>query len=183
MYVVSSPVISPVISPVSSVVVTPSNIIYNNNIVSPVPVVRSVISNVPIYNSFIRPYYYTDSGIGDNPVAIHDVVVEARHKYLDKWLYEFSETLQLLKIENGRVIIISHDESKLNDISKDSRRDLEQKSDYIGDEILTLTKCKKVLSLFCHKNNFKFYDVPHESRYVKKALNKYVIGKLKENKH
>jgi len=181
-----SPIYSPIVSPVSPLIVTPNNVIYNNNIVSPiVPVVRPVVQ-VPIYRPlinvpYIRPYFYTSSGIDENPIAVNDVVVEARHKYLDKWLYEFSETLQLLKIENGRVVVISYEESKTNDISKDSRRDLEQKSDYIGDEILTLSKCKKILSLFCHKNNFKFYDIPHESRYVKKALNKYIVGKLRES--
>jgi len=179
-------VVSPVTPVSSALLVTPNNVIVNNNLTTPFPSIVGPYVQIPAYRPqvsipIIRPYFYTDSGIGENPIAIHDVVVETRHKYLDKWLYDCSETLQLLKIENGRVVVISYEDSKTNDISKDTRRDLEQKSDYIGDEILTLTKCRKVLSLFCHKNNFKFYDIPHESRYVKKALNKYIVGKLRES--
>jgi hypothetical protein len=67
-----------------------------------------------------------------------------------------------------------------NDISKDSVEDLEKKSDFIGSEILTLSKNFKLLNAFVMKNNLKWYDLPHNEHYVRKEQAKYVEKKLDE---
>jgi hypothetical protein len=125
--------------------------------------------------------YYYDSGIGENPLAIHDTNKDIRYKFLDKWLFEdYPEIIRMLKISNSTVSVVSKSEVNTNDISKDSDSDLEKKSDYIGLNVLSLSKNKKILDTFCRKNNMKYYDIPHNEHFVKKAQAKYILKKLKE---
>ena len=126
-------------------------------------------------------YYYDSSGIGENPLAQHETNVDMRYKFLDKWLYEdFPEILKMLKVTNDNTIVLSEKESKDNDISKDNEATLEKKSDFIGNEILTLSKNLKILRALVTKNNLKFYDLPYNESYVKKAQARYVKAKLED---
>jgi hypothetical protein len=125
--------------------------------------------------------YYYDSGIGENPLAIHEVNEDLRKKFLGKWLYEdYPEILRMLKVESGVVRILSKTEAEKNDISKDSEDTLDTKIDFIAHTILTLSKNRKILNAFVIKNNLKWYDLPHNERYVRKAQFKYVMRKLEE---
>jgi hypothetical protein len=125
--------------------------------------------------------FYYDSGIGENLLAQHETNVDLRYKFLDKWLYEyFPDILRMLRVQNGSVKVVARDEAKNNDISKDSEQDLEKKSDFIGQEILSLSKNKKILSKLVEKNNLKWYDLEHNEHFVRKAQGKYVIHKLEE---
>jgi len=136
------------------------------------------------YSTVYRPHglYYYDSGIGENPLAQHETNVDLRYKFLDKWIYDdFPDILRMLKVEGNKVTVLSKADAEKNDISKDSESDLEKKSDYIGTEILTLNKNKKILNALCIKNNMKYYDLPHNEHYVRKAQGKYVKAKLSEN--
>jgi len=142
-----------------------------------VPIGRTIISAG-------NPYYYDDSGIGDNPLAQYDISKEIRLEFLDSWLYEdrYSNILRKLIVQNGKVIVASVEEEKKNDISKDSEKDLLAKSDFIGDEILSIGKVQKLLTRLVIKNNIKFYDIPHShnKKYVKKTIAEYVVDKIKE---
>lgn len=136
----------------------------------------------PRISSVYRPsnLFYYDSGIGENPLAQHETNSDLRYKFLDEWLYEdFPEILRMLKIEGNSVKVVSKSEVDNNDISKDSDTDLEKKSDFIGYEILTLRKNKKILDAICQKNNLKYYDL-HSNKYlVRKEQGRYVLKHLK----
>jgi len=144
---------------------------------------RPFVSNV---TSLINPasMYYYDSGIGENPLAQHETNQDLRYKFLDKWLYEDHDAciqiLKMLKVVDGRVKVLSKSEAKNNDISKDSEKDLELKADFIGFEILSLSKNRKILDTLIIKNNLKWYDLPHNESYVRKAQAKYVLSKLED---
>lgn len=175
-----TPVSSPIL-PISPLLPTP-NVVFNNGrtILSNIPRV-SVVGNVgvsTVYNP--NNLFYYDS-IGDNPLAIHKINTDLRYKFLDKWLHkDHSDILKMLKVENGSIKVLSKSETEKNDISKDSEKDLEKKSDYIGNEILTLGKNKKILWALCQKNNIRYYDLPHNEHYVSKSQARYVRRKLGE---
>lgn len=136
----------------------------------------------PYYNSI----YYGDryeSGIGESRLAQRETNIEIRYKFLDKWLFgEFREILKMLKVDGNFIKVIPKNEIADNDISKDTEADLIKKSDFIGMEILTLRKNKKILDALCEKNNFKYYDLLHKpyEEYVRKAQNKYVRKQLEK---
>lgn len=135
-----------------------------------------------VYNTNLNGTYYYDSGIGENSLARHETNVDLRYKFLDKWLYndDNQDILKMLKIDGKSVKVLSKSETEKNDISKDTESDIEQKSDFIGSEILTLAKNNKILEALCKKNSLKYYDLPHNQKYVQRAQAKYVKHKLTE---
>ena len=148
----------------------------------PLGLYPKVVSNISVANIYqpTSAYYY-DSGIGENPLAIHETNQDLRYKFLDKWLYDdYPQIIRMLKVNGSNITILSKSEAEKNDISNDSEADLEAKSDYIGYEILTLNKNKKILDTLCQKNNLKYYDLPHNEYFVRKAQAKYIIKKLEE---
>lgn len=125
--------------------------------------------------------YYYDSGIGENTLAQHDTNVDLRYKFLDKWLYEdYPDILRMLKIIDGSVKVLSEEETKTNDISKDTVEDLDKKSRFIGTNILSLAKNKKILNKIVLKTNMKWYDLPYNEHFVRKHQARYVRKKLEE---
>jgi len=159
------------------------------DVVTPILPVRSISSRYPYINtgfgvaSIFQPTsaYYYDSGIGENPIAQHDTNTDLRYRFLDKWMYKFfPDILRMLKVDNNTVHVLSESDTKNNDISKDSESDLEKKSDFIGSEILSISKNRKILNALVNKNNLKWYDLPHNKLFVMKAQGKYVKKKLEE---
>jgi len=146
------------------------------------PIVPRVVTNfgvTSIYNP--RSLYYYDSGIGENPLARHETNTDLRYKFLDKWLLEDNQDiLRMLKVDGNHVKVLSKEEAEKNDISKDSEKDVDKKADFIGYEILTLHKNGKILDALCMKNNLKYYDLPYNEHFVRKAQAKYVKSKLEE---
>lgn len=149
-------------------------------------VVNSVLSPI-IPNSYTSSILYGpklityDSGIGESDLATHEINHYLRYKFLDKWIFtDFSNILKLLEVKNGNVIVVSADEAAKNDIAKDSEKNLIKKTDYIGNEILTLSKNLKILKSLIKKTKMKFYDLPHNERAVKKTQAKYIKKKLNE---
>jgi len=195
----SSLVVEDIVTPISPIIPYASRTIYSN-----IPTVGVVGYNTGYntnynynygynYNNNIYGYpsiykvnsqgmYYYDSGIGENPLARHETNVDMRYKFLDKWLYndENQDLLKMLKVDGRSVKVLSKSESEKNDISKDSAAELEAKSDFIGDEILTLKKNKKILDAICKKNTLKYYDLPHNEKYVYRAQGRYVRNKLEK---
>lgn len=177
----SSVVIEDIITPILPVRTTLSNIPHISNIPQIIPRVNVVtgVGVTSVYNP--NSLFYYDSGIGESHLAQHETNVDLRYKFLDKWLYEdYPEILRMLKVEPGSVKVVSKNAEATNDISKDTEGDLERKSDFIGYEILTLEKNKKILDALCRKNNLKYYDLPHNEHFVRKAQSKYVKSKLEE---
>lgn len=162
-----------------------------DNVVTPVP--RPLIPLPPIvpktwnkvYNPLYGPNvtYYYDSGIGESSLAQHETNVDLRYNFLDKWIYrDFPEILRRLKVVDDRVVVLSEDEASKNDISKDSEGVLAKKSDFIGYEILTLSKNRKILDKILYETGLRYFDLPHYESIVKRAQAKYVKRKLSEMK-
>lgn len=154
-------------------------------ILTPAPILSTPY--VGVYPSVITyPYNtniaYYDSGIGDNPYAQYEINKELRYKFLDKYLHEdYPDILRMLKSTNGNITILSTSETEKNDISKDTDDILEDKIDFIGSKILTYAKNQKILNTIVNKNaGIKFYDLPHNTYYVKKEQAKYVKKKLRQ---
>lgn len=126
--------------------------------------------------------YIYDSGIGRNPLVQDEINNDMRYKFLDKFLYEdYEDIVKRLKVSDGKVRVVSKSESQTNDISKDTISDLEKKSDFIGDEILTISKVAKIMRKILQKTtNLRYYDLPHNEYYVMKAFAKYIRSKLDE---
>jgi hypothetical protein len=173
------------LSPTTSVIV--------EDIITPIIPARSFVSTTLNFPRAVTRFglstifqpssaFYYDSGIGENPIAQHETNEDLRYEFLDKWIYDdFPEILRMLKVQGDTVKVLSASEAKNNDISKDSEKDLEKKSDFIGSEILTLSKSRKVLQAFVDKHShIKWYDLPHNKHYVKKEQGKYVKRKLEE---
>ena len=146
------------------------------------PLVPRVVTKLGVTSVYApTSAYYYDSGISENPLARHETNQDLRYKFLDKWLFEdYPEILRMLKVNGSSVTVVSKTEAEKNDISKDSVSDLEKKSDFIGYEILTLHKNGKILDTLCAKNNLKYFDLPHNEYFVRKAQSKYVLKKLEE---
>lgn len=180
---------------------SPASSVFVEDIVSPILPARTVFTTYPpVYrNPLVIPRvvtglgvtsvytptsaYYYDSGIGENPLAKYETNEDLRFKFLDKWLFEdYPDILRMLKVNGSNVTVLSKTEAEKNDISKDSESDLEKKSDFIGYEILTLGKNEKILNTICAKNNLKYYDLPHNEYFVRKAQAKYILKKLEEMK-
>lgn len=124
-------------------------------------------------------YYY--DAIGDNPLVEYNVNRQMRYKFLDKWLYnDYPEILKMMKVTNGTVRVVSKEEERNNDISKDTADEMQVKSDYIARNILTLNKNRKILMTLMRKHVIKIFDMNTNTYFVKKAQKKYVIKKLKE---
>lgn len=180
---------------------SPASSVFVEDIVSPILPARTMFSTYqPVYrNPLVIPRvvtglnmtsvytptsaYYYDSGIGENPLARHETNADLRFKFLDKWLFEdYPEILRMLKVDGSTVNVLAKAEADKNDISKDSESDLEKKSDFVGYELLTLRKNEKILNTLCLKNNLKYYDLPHNEYFVRKAQGKYILKKLEDMK-
>lgn len=133
-----------------------------------------------MYPSLVSgPYFY--DAIGNNPIVEHNVNRQMRYKFLDKWLYkDFPEILKMMKVDNGTVRVISKDEERNNDTSKDSVSDNQAKSDYIAHNVLTANKNRKILIELKRKHVIKIFDMNINTHFVKRAQKKYVIKKLNE---
>jgi hypothetical protein len=137
----------------------------------------SVFSNIQTN----RPYLY--DGVSNNTLVRHEINSDLRYKFLDKYLYRnYEDILKRLKVHDNNVKVISTEEMSNNDISNDTKEDLIKKSDFIGRNILTLSKVKKILDKILDKTpNLRYYDLPHNEYYVMKAFAKYVKSKLNKN--
>lgn len=141
---------------------------------------KQVLTNASDYY-----YYYNqfDTGIDSNPLLQNKTNKELRYLFLDKWLYDdYREILKMLKVVDGSVKVLSSSDAKNNDISGDTTDDMEKKSDFIGFNILTLAKNKKLLDSFVFKTGIRWMDLGDNHRYVKREQAKYVKKKLEQMK-
>jgi hypothetical protein len=155
-----------------------------NGYVNPILPIKPILSPyISTYSTILhptRPFYY-DSGVGENPIVQYDTNENLRYQFLDEWLYEeYPKLLKKLQVGGSKVHVVSASEEKNNNISNDSESVLEKKSDFIGHEILTLSKNRKILESMIRKNNLKWYDLPHNKHYVMREQAKYVKRKLEE---
>ena len=138
-----------------------------------------------LYNNVIRPRYLVDidTGINDNYIVQRDITRAIMYKALDKWLYDdFSHVLKYLIVEkNGVVRVVKNEQEKENNkISSNSVDDLEAKSDYIGDKILTESSVREILIRIMRETRLKWYELPHHDQLLKDVIKKYLKKKLRK---
>jgi hypothetical protein len=174
-------VLSP-ISPLSPLTLSPfstvtQSVITNNNPLTIVtPIGPQVIATRPTYVVDI------DTGMDDNYIVQRDVTRYFLYKTLDKWLYtEFPNVLKYLVVDkNGSVKVVKNEEEKeKNSVSKDSVDDLESKSDWIEENILSESTMKEILMRIMRELGLRFYSLPHHEQLVMDVIEKYLKKKLR----
>ena len=187
-----------VLSPLTPLTVTP-NPLYNQinpyNALSPLSAVSQsvVVNNDPLtivtpigpvlYNNQPRYIVDVDTGMNDNYIVQKDVTLSIMYKALDKWLYnDFPNVLKYLVVEKNSVRLVKNEEEKdKNKVSNDSSDDLEKKSDYIGEQILTERATRDILIRIMRELGLRWYELPHHERLLKDVIEKYIKKKLKKH--
>jgi hypothetical protein len=189
-----STVLSPM-SAVSALSLSPTHKVFVRN--NPIMVGSTVKTLTPI--EFNKTYttlhtrngvsiLNTNTGIGNSSYTKYKIIQNMKFKYLDSALFKnYEDTLKYLKVENERVKVISSQAAKNNDISKDSKMDLMLKADFIENKILSDRKVEYIMDKILRQANIgtfyrslNYYDLPHNEKYVMKALNKYVLKKISD---
>lgn len=118
-----------------------------------------------------------DLGVGDGYLSQLEITDDLRYKFLDKWIYKIPKIMQRLKISGGNVEVLSKKAAASND-DDDNDKDLMKKSDFVAHDILTKRKAKKILWKLAKFNRVRFFDLPYNEEFVKKAFKRYVVNKL-----
>jgi hypothetical protein len=169
----------PPISTVSTMSTVSQSVIVNNDPLTVVTPIGPVLYNVPS-----RYIVDVDTGMNDNYIVQRDVTLSIMYKTLDKWIYEdFPNVLKYLVVDkDGKVRPVkSESEKDNNKVSNDSERDLEKKSDYIGDNILTERTVREILMRIMRELGLRWYELPHREQLLKDVIEKYIKKKLKKH--
>lgn len=161
-------------SPLSTV--TPSVIVNTDPL--------TVLSPIRTPLLYRRPGFMIDidTGVNDSYVVQRDVTKYLRYKTLDKWLYsEFPSVLKYLVVDKDNVRLVKNESERDNNkVSSNSVSELEAKSDYIGEHILTEEAMREVLIRIMRELGIKWYDLPHREDLVMDVVEKYIEKKLKK---
>lgn len=146
------------------------------------PVDNTIYSTL---TSFFNPYYNNiNYGIGESGLVRHNVNEYTRYKFLDHYLIkDYKNILAMLKIDNNMVVPVGENDKTI-DPSTEFEENITKKIDYIGFNILTLTKNMKIIDKILKKNRtIGIYDLPHMTDYVASAQSKYVKDKIRKNRN
>jgi len=160
-------------SPISTIT---QSIVTNNNPLTVVTPVGPVITT-------LRPSYIVDidTGMDNNYYVQRDVTKYLLYKTLDKWIFdEFPSVLKYLVVEKDSVRVVKNEaEKEKNDLSKNSSKENEMKSDWIEQHILGEDEMKEVLRRIMIELGIKFYELPHREALVMEVVGKYLKKKLR----
>jgi hypothetical protein len=164
--------------PITTVSAVTQSVIVNNDPLTVVTPIGPVLYNLP--NRYVVD---VDTGMNDNYIVQRDVTLSIMYKALDKWLYDdFPNVLKYLVVDKGQVRVVkSMQEKENNKVSNDSVSDLERKSDYIGDNILTERSTRDILIRIMRELGLKWYELPHREQLLKDVIEKYIKKKLKKH--
>lgn len=161
-------------SPLSTV--TPSVIVNTDPLTVVTPIGTPLLYRRPGFMVDI------DTGVNDSYIVQRDVTKYLRYKTLDKWLYsEFPSVLKYLVVDKDNVRLVKNESERDNNkVSSNSVSELEAKSDYIGENILTEEAMREVLIRIMRELGIKWYDLPHREDLVMDVVEKYIEKKLKK---
>ena len=164
--------------PITTMSAVSQSVIVNNDPLTVVTPIGPVLYNLP--NRYVVD---VDTGMNDNYIVQRDVTLSIMYKALDKWLYnDFPNVLKYLVVDKGHVRVVkSMNEKENNKVSNDSVSDLERKSDYIGDNILTERSTREILIRIMRELGLKWYELPHREQLLKDVIEKYIKKKLKKH--
>lgn len=156
------------LSSLSEIVVTPYKTeIVTTNVVAPL---------VPVLN------YEIDTGLNSSYIVQKDTTREILYLTLDKWLYspEMSHLLKYLTIVGGKVTPIAKEEDyKTNKISGESNSIIEQKIDYIQENLLGMEQMRKILTKITDELDYKWYDLLLHKKVVMEVIERHLKKKLR----
>jgi len=178
-----------VLSPLTPVTLSPlppvttavtQSVIVNNDPLTVVTPIGPVLYNVG------GPRYLVDidTGMNDNYIVQRDVTRGIMYKTLDKWLYDdFPNVLKYLVVEkDGNVRLVKSEQEKENNkVSSNTVSELEAKSDYIGENILTENSMREILMRIMRETGLKWYELPHREQLLKDVIEKYLKKKLRKH--
>ena len=130
----------------------------------------------------VRPSIDLDiTGMHENYIAQKQMTTYLMYRILDKWLYEdeLCSVLKYLKVRGDDVIVLTPEEAKKNKISEDSVQDIEKKSDFIHENILTEKAMKRTLLKIIAELGYKWYELADIESVVVEIVGKYIKKKLK----
>jgi len=161
-------------SPLSTV--TPSVIVNTDPL--------TVLSPIRTPLLYRRPTFMVDidTGVNDSYIVQRDVTKYLRYKTLDKWIYtEFPSVLKYLVVDKDNVRLVKNESERDNNkVSSNNVSELEAKSDYIGENILTEEAMREVLIRIMRELGVKWYDLPYRENLVMDVVEKYIEKKLKK---
>ena len=173
-----------VLSPLTPLTITqtPISTVTQSIIVNNDPL--TIVSPVGPALYYTRPGYVVDidTGVNDSYIVQRDVTKYLRYKTLDKWIYtEFPNLLKYLVVDKDNVRLVKNESERDNNkISKDNVKELEIKSDYIGENILTEHAIREILIRIMRELGIKWYDLPHREDLVMDVIEKYIEKKFKK---
>jgi hypothetical protein len=130
-----------------------------------------------------RPSYLVDidTGMDDNYYVQRDVTKYLLYKTLDKWIFnEFPSVLKYLVVDKDSIKLVKNEaEKEKNEISKNTAKENEMKSDWIEENILGETEMKDILKRIMNELGLKWYELPHRESLVRDVVEKYIKKKLR----
>lgn len=196
--VLSDIILSPtteVISPVSPVVyIDKQDKIITMSPISPVSPVflieDTVVSPTMINNkpavalnlNYSRPMYSLDVNLNKDKRIQKTMVKYFQTKTLDKWLTDsFSHILGYFEIKNGRVELVKDfSKAKKYDITKEKRKHIDMKIDFIEKYFLTESVIYRVLDKIVDQTGITWAKL-HDNSYVAKKMIRLKLEKLIKN--
>lgn len=156
-FLVSHDYLSPLspFSPISQIKIMPhSTQITTANIFAPI-------------NPYIA-YVDIDTGLNSSYIVQKDTTEYLWYRILDKWFYtdELCYLLSYLKVVDKQVKFASAEEVKNNKICNDTIEDIEMKTDFIQENLLTLREMKTILKRMIAELDYKWYELTSKERLV-----------------
>jgi len=145
------------------------------------PVLTSPIYTYPIMK--VAPTYTVDidTGMNDSYVVQKDITKHFQYKMLDNWIFnKYPKLLKYLKVdETGAIKVVKNDkEMEENDITKDSEKVNDKKSDYIEEHIFDENSVREQLMKIMSELGYKWFDLPYKEQIIRDILSKYIKKRL-----
>lgn len=152
------------------------------------PTIVQSVTNAPVINVPNTVFLLNNTavvdiktGVNDNYLVQENITKFYLYKFIDVWLYK--ETPYLLKyivIENDKARIVKNDKEKDSvEVSKDTKKELGLKADFIQENILSTHNVRKLLIRIMNELGVKWYDLPYKEHLVFDVIERYVRRKLK----
>ena len=159
-----------------------SNISYVSPITNTLSFVTPTITTAITPVILTNPIHYTeiDTGLNDSWSHQRQMTEHVFYKILDFWLYkdEMKNVLKYMKIEDGKVTVVKNkSEYETNDLSNDSKHDLEKKSQYIEENMLSMKVMKKLLMKIISELGYKWKNFASHNKVTQEE--KHIVGVVK----
>ena len=141
---------------------------------------ESVILHDPLYSS-LRPLPNIAPvlNVSDNPDLKRRMTKYFYEKTFNKWMYsDFNDILQYLAIRGNKVVPVASKKEYSN--NKDTLETLNQKIDFIVDNIFSKYDMKSFLNKLVMKSNIKWFDLKIHRDAVKDAIYKKIRSEVKK---